>query len=261
MSRTVLYTLLVLLCTCRQPTRQEGHGHETATTEHDPKNLVWTYEGDRGPSTWATIHREYQPCGDGKHQSPINIKAPGVNSSHTFDFGYNSSSEVILNNGHTIELLYDSGSIFSFDGTDYNLLQFHFHTPAEHLINGERFPIEMHLVHRSLDTTYLVLGILFEEGNENTFLSRIILDAPEKVETKAFDTRINVTELIPDTSEFYYYSGSFTTPPCKEAVRWLIFKAHDTASPLQIKALRALEGSNSRPVQDLNGRVVEEISS
>lgn len=260
MKKSGLFLLLVFLFAACQPSGK-GNEEPNLPTEntHTAEPTVWTYEGDRGPEDWANIHSEYRPCADGKHQSPVNLMVSGVPQEHMFSFAYSSTSEMILNNGHTVELLYDSGSIFSFDGTDYSLLQFHFHTPSEHQLNGDEFPIEMHLVHRSVDTTYLVVSILFEEGAENPFLSHLILDAPEEVEQKNFDTTINVSELLPEEQEFYYYSGSFTTPPCTESVKWLVFKEQITASPLQIKALRAIEGANSRPVQELNDREVAEV--
>jgi carbonic anhydrase len=37
----------------------------------------------------------------------------------------------------------------TFDGTDYALKQFHFHTPSEHRIDEEYFPLEMHMVHEA----------------------------------------------------------------------------------------------------------------
>ena len=37
----------------------------------------------------------------------------------------------------------------TFDGTNYALKQFHFHTPSEHRIDEEYFPLEMHMVHQA----------------------------------------------------------------------------------------------------------------
>jgi carbonic anhydrase len=45
------------------------------------------------------------------------------------------------------------------------LLQFHFHTPSEHMLNGKRFAMEAHLVHREVGTDELtVLGIMMQRG-------------------------------------------------------------------------------------------------
>lgn len=61
------------------------------------------------------------------------------------------------------------------DGQTYTfeLLQFHFHTGSEHTINGVRYDLCMHMVHATdaeIARPYAVIGLLFEEGNENTFL-------------------------------------------------------------------------------------------
>jgi carbonic anhydrase len=41
----------------------------------------------------------------------------------------------------------DGGIVF--DNKTWALKQFHFHAPSEHRINGEYFPMEIHLVHQS----------------------------------------------------------------------------------------------------------------
>lgn len=47
----------------------------------------------------------------------------------------------------------------------FKAFQFHFHQPSEHHINGQSYPLEIHLVH-VLDnptiTEYAVVGLLFE---------------------------------------------------------------------------------------------------
>lgn len=59
----------------------------------------------------------------------------------------------------------------------FDLLQFHFHTGSEHLINGHRFDLCMHMVHMTLafiDRPFAVIGLLFDEGPENPFLQKLI---------------------------------------------------------------------------------------
>jgi carbonic anhydrase len=53
-------------------------------------------------------------------------------------------------------------------GVRWNLLQFHWHTPSEHEIEGRETPLEMHLVHsRVPDGAFLVLGVFMEQGRSN----------------------------------------------------------------------------------------------
>jgi carbonic anhydrase len=42
----------------------------------------------------------------------------------------------ITNNGHTVQANVPAGATLEIDGLTYNLLQFHFHTPSEHTLNG-----------------------------------------------------------------------------------------------------------------------------
>jgi carbonic anhydrase len=59
--------------------------------------------------------------------------------------------------------------------SSWHPLQFHFHSPSEHTINGQHMDLEMHMVHLTEDGGLgAVLAILFdaEEGGdgENLFL-------------------------------------------------------------------------------------------
>lgn len=256
MSRRIILPLgmvLLIIASCSQ--KKESSEQAQEAKEHES----WGYMGNVGPENWAAIQGEYAPCRDGQHQSPVNILSGGINAKHNLDFDYHASQEVILNNGHTVELLFEGGSFINFDEDIYQLLQFHFHTPSEHLVDEQHFPLEMHLVHRSMDTTYLVIGMMFEKGEANEFLDKFIKDAPKTVQEKSLQKQIDVMDLHPDTTGYYYYMGSFTTPPCTEGVRWLVKKNPLTASEDQIALIAGIEGENFRPDQELNGRQVEEF--
>jgi carbonic anhydrase len=51
------------------------------------------------------------------------------------------------NLGTTVEVIANGSTEFA--NTTFNLKQFHFHSPSEHRINDEYFPLEMHMVHQS----------------------------------------------------------------------------------------------------------------
>ncbi len=245
--------LIALLAAC-QPTPKNDKNAELDELEF----YTWKYSGNRGPDNWALIHKEYHACADGQYQSPINIK-DSYSGAHEINFDYSSSHEVIENTGNMVELKYDSGSVVNFDGTDYQLIKFHFHTPSEHHIFGEKYPLEVHLVHRSIDTTYLVIGVFFEKGAENKFLSKFIVDAPQEVEEKRYNKDININQLFPSLRNYFYYQGSFTTPPCTEGVRWVMMENPVKASALQIRVLELLDSENSRPLQEIHDRIVEHV--
>ena len=47
---------------------------------------------------------------------------------------------------------FPAGSYVIVEGVRYNLLEFHFHQPSEHTLNGNRIPMEVHFVHLRADT-------------------------------------------------------------------------------------------------------------
>ena len=253
----------------------------------------WGYAKSTGSDNWSKIKTEYEQCKQGHHQSPVNIKSFVYKKDNNFNiqFNYKSSHEVILNNGHTVELLYDEGSYITFQGSQFRLIQFHFHTPSEHLVKGKHYPLEMHLVHKNIDnSSYLVIAVFFERGKEDKFLNEFIHDVPKKLDKKEFAknisvvdlltdietesslekdllkpkqnqslTKINISRIIQAKAKFWTYEGSLTTPPCTESVRWVILEDPLTASARQIEKLRQAEGINARHTQKLYEREVEEF--
>ena len=64
-------------------------------------------------------------------------------------------------------------------GGSYQLVQYHFHAPAEHAVNGRLADLEAHFVHTSAQGVTAVVGVFFRIGSEpNPILDRILLAAP-----------------------------------------------------------------------------------
>ena len=220
--------------------------------------IHWTYEGDEGPDHWAYLCLGYINCA-GYAQSPVNITNPVANGNlGAIATNYHESATHILNNGHTIQFNYDSGSEITVNGAAYKLLQFHFHTPSEHTLNGQHYPMEVHLVHKNEATGNLaVVGVFFEEGAENALLKKYLDHLPQHHdETYDAADMYAAAGLLPAGKGYYTYPGSLTTPPCSEIVTWLVMKDHITATHDQIQAIEGLEHENNRPVQNLFGRTV-----
>jgi carbonic anhydrase len=59
----------------------------------------------------------------------------------------NAGSNEFENLGTTVEVI--ANGTTEFGGKTFNLKQFHFHSPSEHRINEEYFPLEMHMVHEA----------------------------------------------------------------------------------------------------------------
>ncbi len=218
----------------------------------------WSYEGDGAPENWASLDSKFALCGDGTTQSPINIETAGLEANTLpIEFNYGTSVINVVNNGHTIQVNYDSGSYANIGGKRYDLLQFHFHSPSEHTIDGKTANMVAHLVHKSEDGGLAIVGVLFKEGKENDFLkpiwSNLPLDTGSKTESPS---TIFAANMLPETQSYFHYSGSLTTPPCSEGVNWNIMTTLVEASPAQIEAFTSIFEKSVRPVQPLNDRKI-----
>jgi len=222
---------------------------------HHPAH--WTYEGEAGPAHWGSLDPAFARCAMGHAQSPIDISAPKSQSLPKLSLHYQETQISVVNNGHTIQVAYDPGSSLEIEGTRYQLIQFHFHTPSEHTFEGKHAPAELHLVHRSGDGRLAVIGVLLQPGEENAALAPLWQHLPA-VEGPAqhVNARINAQDLVPAQHTSYRYEGSLTTPPCSEGVKWIVMTTPITLSEQQLEKLRTILHDDSRPVQRLDGRTV-----
>jgi len=77
-------------------------------------------------------------------------------------------------------------------------------------------------------------------------------------ESRKYSTNkiISLTSLLPVKLDYWHYSGSLTTPPCKEGIEWFILTTAVTISQSQLKQFRDSFSSNFRPIQAINGRII-----
>lgn len=146
---------------------------------------------------------------------------------------------------------------FTFNGELYNLLQFHFHRPSEHLLNGQEFPLELHLVHQNTEGELLVIGRFMEEGNFNPLLDQIFSNLPENGEPPVSINNFDLSALLPSSLDSFQYEGSLTTFPFTEGVQWIVLNEVLEVSSSQIADFQALfPVENARDTQPLNDRIV-----
>jgi carbonic anhydrase len=251
-------SLLAISCNNNSEKKEEQTEDKEVVNEQEKHEVHWSYEGETGPEHWAHIVKDCD-CG-GKSQSPIDINGDMVDKDFVeLQLDYQSDSTLdIVNNGHTIKLDYPFGTFMIGEET-YKLAQFHFHAGSEHTIGGTRYPLEVHLVHLNEAKNIAVIGILFEEGEENVLLKKIYEKMPDEVNESISEAlEIDVNNLLPKERSYYHYSGSLTTPPCTEGVKWFVMKNTITASKEQIERIsKFMPVNNYRPVQPLNGRTIE----
>jgi carbonic anhydrase len=146
------------------------------------------------------------------------------------------------------------------DGVTYHLQQFHFHALSEHTIRGWRGVMELHAVFKDdlVNTTKIVVATLFKIGHENPFLAKLSAAGLPMKEGQTVDStvKVNLAKGLTDTSAYYTYAGSLTTPPCSENVTWVVLKEPAEMSAAQLNAFDRILGNDFRPLQDRNGRVV-----
>lgn len=217
----------------------------------------WNYT-DKGPNDWHSLHSEWKICSLGKEQSPINISSlQAIDKVNNLTLGYRSDSKNVVNNGHSLQLNFDNTSYVSFNSTKYNLLQAHFHTPSEHHLDGIKYPLEGHLVHKNQNGDLLVIGVFFKEGTKNPILESMLKSYSTKIDNKVPLEKLNPKMLLPTKYDFYSFKGSLTTPPCTENVQWVILDTPTTASQEQIEKLNELfHHNNARNLQNTNEREI-----
>lgn len=222
------------------------------------QTIEWSYSGETDPEHWADLSSEYATCKAGNQQSPVNIMGTQRVELTPIEFNYKDTPFKVINNGHTIELDYQPGSSIKIAGKRYELRQFHFHAPSEHMIDGKVYPMEAHLVHKSQDGKLAVVGVFMKEGRPNEFIETLWTHIPkQKGEKIVHGVSINASALPPADKSYYHYSGSLTTPPCSEGVNWNVLKTPIEVSSEQIEKFKSVYSGNARPVQPLNRRVIE----
>ena len=152
-------------------------------------------------------------------------------------FRYPDNELVVENTGHVIEVPIpaDNGNTLKIGSSVYTLQQYHFHAPSEHTLNGQRYDLEAHLVHQNAAGQTAVVGVFMNIGDHpNELVDDVFKNAPDVAgEETDVGVESNAKELLPGfgsdhdngtfvITRYYTYSGSLTTPPCSEAVRWIV---------------------------------------
>jgi len=265
------------------PARHHGHARHHGQHRHGPS---WSYGT---PDDWAN---DYTVCA-GSGQSPIELQ-----DSNRTVLGVLGTDRLIdrvsyiplrnlkiKNNGHNEQVDVPTMGTFNLPDGRYDLKQFHFHFPSEHMINGRNAAGEIHMVHqKSTDPSKIAVIGLFLESDPN-FLGG---DLPEGQARKSEIDFMNnlgfgdVTTLPEEEDEvdlantgsassvdimafrnefagdYFHYIGSFTTPPCTEGVHWYVMKRPAAVTQAMVDNFKARfpAPANNRPVQDLNGRKI-----
>ncbi|RAH68281.1 carbonic anhydrase family protein [Aspergillus aculeatinus CBS 121060] len=225
---------------------------------------LFNYTELGGPFTWHHINKANAACSQGKHQSPIDVLSEEVDyvASSSLVLDIPAADEAKISNlGSGLEVALAQGTLSVSEDYQYQLAQFHFHTPSEHRVDQEYFPLEVHFIFKDYETNIAVVAFLFQLSStgeavhpfDSIFNHLDDVDRPGTyTETGYLDFKYLTAHL--ETHDIYRYIGSLTTPPCTEGVAWYI-----SAEPLPLdvvsfnKIKRTLR-FNARFTQNALGR-------
>jgi len=232
---------------------------QAATPTPAPAGAPWSYYGRTGPSSWGHLDPAYAACSKGKLQSPIDIRGSKVNKAlQPIEFHYLSGPVTMLNTGHTIRINVVPGSYIVFGGTRYDLVEFHFHHPAEDLVNGKLSDMVIDLVHKNAAGELAIVAVRLNEGRVNGALAALWPSLPANAgATSSVQDPFDPLGLLPTDRSFWTYLGSITVPPCTEPVRWLFMQMSTELAQDQLNTFSQLYPDNARPLQPTRGRKIE----
>ena len=213
----------------------------------------WGYAADNGPACWASLDPAFRLCGCGAEQSPVDLVEARAAHVPSIRFDYGPVHAAVEDTGRTLQFNTGPGHGVLVGSHRYELRQFHFHHASEHLVDGTRWPMELHLVHADGKGRLAVVGVLIGEGETNSavdVLWQALVDDPESLG----HVDVDPAALLPAATRAWRYRGSLTTPPCSEGVSWIVLADAITLSAPQIAAFTNFHPPNCRPVQPLGLR-------
>jgi carbonic anhydrase len=254
--RTSVWPLMLL------PSALLAQSGQPGSTYVSPWRTPWTYEGERGNDHWAELDPQYAAC-NGKEQSPIDIRHTQKAELPRLRFEYQSGPiGDVINNGHTIRVNYaapGSGDFLIVGDKRYQLTQFHFHHPSEEYVHGKPSEMVVHLMHQASDGEVAAVAVLVKAGKANAAVQKLWDHMPpSEGQTSVSGLELNPAEFLPGNTSYYTYLGSQTAPPCTEGIKWFVLKTPIELSAAEISAFAQLYPHDVRPLQPLNGRIVQE---
>ena len=219
----------------------------------------WDYKTNNGED-WPDLAIAGNKCG-GTNQSPIDLKTEGwpkfESSEDNFQALYtNQVGDIepkwnghthqtpINKNGQNLQMFESRYPAEKWDGpTRFEGVQFHFHHPSEHSVDGKLHDLEVHTVHlppdgAKNDVKYAALGVMFSVNDADTPWDQLEEWQRQTIDRFLGSLRWDVTQgsvrvpLVPygdfmnmvDKTERWVYKGSVTTPPCDTFVYWNVVR-------------------------------------
>lgn len=213
----------------------------------------WRFGDGEMSERWSLENSAYALCDTGLMQSPIDLGAATAVGDISVTTNYTQTAGTLAIADQKLQVDFTPGLGMMSAGKQFNLIQVHFHTPSEHVIDGERHPLVAHFVHATNAGELGVLGVMYVEGDENPALAEI---AGALGTGNGTPLTLDASEMIPEDLSVFRYMGSLTTPPCSEGVNWHVAADTMEASAEQIAAMRNTLGDTARSIQPLGNRLL-----
>lgn len=227
----------------------------------------WVYDYKYLGRDWGSIHGPgTNYCGDGEHQSPINLMTPI--GSYGWAYGEpvpkasDQTTKKYTDVFDNVKVMWATNTIkvnlppveadanyftsmlavdkLKAATTKFSGVQFHFHTPSEHTVDGKYYDLEMHTVHLAEnwnDTEkikYAAVGLFFSVEDydqsitvaENTTFQRFFENMKWDADGEPVVDLVTYGQVM-DLANFedrWIYKGSVTTPPCDKYVYWNVIR-------------------------------------
>jgi len=183
---------------------------------------------------------------------------------------------VIIQNG--MRFSFDTGGTLEWSGTVAELKEFQLKLPAEHHIGPLVYPLELQMKHKTADDKFVILSLLFQEGDENPVLRDLFyyieeIPAGNKLIITPGVNLDRFVRLLGATSStdpwttsrtrYLHYNGSLTGDDdddisCDGETMWFILRDLFTVSADQLAFIKLVSDvqENATPVKSLQGREV-----
>jgi len=214
----------------------------------------WSYDGFSSSKEWGDIKHEYRFCKIGYNQSPIDVKykfeKPKLKFYLKDDIEFEKFRQSYILKIEAHDRLY-----LKRHKKKYYIRWIGFNHPSEHLINSNRHSLEMQIYFKSDDEQWLVFAQFLEIDLKNDKDNKKIQNIIDLITSKEKEGKANLSGILHKKIKTFYYDGSFTTPPCKEGVKWYVIKDPIYISKQQMNAIiknAIFTSSNARDVQEFH---------
>lgn len=209
------------------------------------------------------------------NQSPLNL-TPSETTAFGYYFyfmpQYTSGEATVKQYNITVEFnaTNEFGKVYTLTAGKqigiYQATSLRIHSEAEHLINNTRYPVELQIYHKLIDTRQdaskyqynLFVSVFFDNSTDNT-PSELLGNITQAITNNASSATIDLSTLFDLTAvrdEVYSYGGVQTIPPCAPA-SWFVFPKVFSASADQIQTIYNLYHNNPNFLGNGNYRDVQ----